>query len=109
MNYKLYTIDNQFIEEVAYVNPKFTGIVVHPGNVGIKEYLVNGKNHRTDGPSVIWSDGTKFWCINDKNHRFDGPAIEWADGKRFYYIYGKRVTKEQHALLVDIMNLKGLA
>ena len=77
-----------------------------------------GQLHRTDGPAVIWSDGTQFWCINGKLHRTDGPAIiystswmEWyingklhrTDGPAFiqpngypeYWIYGNQLTEEE--------------
>ena len=26
----------------------------------------------------VWSNGDKDWFLNDKLHREDGPAMEWA-------------------------------
>ena len=83
-NYKLYTFDKQFIEETDDFPKNFTGIMGVPN--GDKVWLVNGQVHRIDGPAVDCSNGTKFWYIDDK-----------------------QITKEQHALLVDMMKLKGLA
>jgi hypothetical protein len=49
---------------------------------GTKEWFLNGKLHREDGPAAEWADGTKFWFLNGKLHREDGPAVEWADGTK---------------------------
>jgi NADPH-dependent ferric siderophore reductase len=57
------------------------------------EWHINGKLHREDGPSVEWSNGTKYWHRNDKLHREDGPAIEWANGNKSWYLHGERVTE----------------
>ena len=52
----------------------------------IKYYNKDGKRHRTDGPTVIWSDGSKEWYINGKLHRTDGPARIWANGIKEWWI-----------------------
>ena len=62
---------------------------------GTKEWYLNGKRHREDGPAVEYADGTKFWYLNDKFHREDGPAIERADGDKSWYLNDKRLTEEQ--------------
>ena len=31
---------------------------------GAKEWLLNGKTHREDGPAVELADGTKYWFLN---------------------------------------------
>jgi hypothetical protein len=51
---------------------------------GTKEWYLNGKLHREDGPAVEYSDGTKYWYLNGKLHREDGPAIE--SSKRVNFI-----------------------
>jgi hypothetical protein len=56
---------------------------------GSKEWLLNGKLHREDGPAREDADGTKNWCLNGKLHRIDGPAIEWADGSKEWRLNGK--------------------
>ena len=88
MNYKLYTLDGQFIEESNTFPLDLTGIIEHVGS------------------DIL--GGTKRWMSNRKRHRLDGPAIIRSDGTEIWFIDGKKVTKEQHALLVDIMKLKGL-
>ena len=42
---------------------KFTGII--EWHDGIKEWRLNGKLHREDGPARVWSNGTKEWYLNN--------------------------------------------
>ena len=56
---------------------------------GYKEWFLNGKRHREDGPAVEHPNGTKEWYQNDKLHREDGPAIEYFDGTKYWYHNGK--------------------
>ena len=71
--------------------------------------------HRTDGPAIIWDDGTtawffngflhnlsgpavidvsekfKVWVVNDRLHRIDGPAVEFDDnGADEWHLNGSR-------------------
>jgi hypothetical protein len=57
---------------------------------GNKYWYIHDNLHRTDGPAVEWSNGRKEWYINGKIHREDGPAMEYADGKKSWYLYDKR-------------------
>ena len=57
---------------------------------GSKEWWLNDKLHREDGPAIEGADGSKFWYLNGKLHREDGPAIEKADGSKGWYLNGKR-------------------
>ena len=48
---------------------------------------------------VEWSDGTREWHLNGKLHRVDGPAVEYANGEREWYlnnlsVYTCYVTKD---------------
>ena len=61
---------------------------------GNKEWRLNGKLHRIDGPAVELTDCYKSWWFNGKLHRIDGPAIEWFDIEE-WYLNGKKVTKEE--------------
>jgi hypothetical protein len=54
-----------------------------------KEWYLNGKRHREDGPAVEYPDGNKSWYINGKRHREDGPAIE-GFGRKEWYLNGER-------------------
>jgi hypothetical protein len=36
----------------------------------------------------IYVDGDKEWYLNGKRHRVDGPAIEWPDGTKRWYLHG---------------------
>jgi hypothetical protein len=44
---------------------------------GNKEWFLNGKKHREDGPAVERANGAKEWWLNGKRHREGGPACEW--------------------------------
>ncbi len=37
------------------------------------------------------TSGSKDWYLNDKRHRVDGPAVEYADGSKSWYLNGKHV------------------
>ena len=47
---------------------KFTGTVTWPD--GYKEWWVDGKRHRLDGPACEWPNGHKEWWIDDKQVRY---------------------------------------
>ena len=38
----------------------------------------------------IFKSGRKQWYLNGKHHREDGPAIECLDGSKEWWINGKR-------------------
>jgi len=56
---------------------------------GHKEWWLNGKPHREDGPAIIKGSGTKSWWIKGKLHREDGPAIEYEDGHKEWFLHGQ--------------------
>ena len=56
---------------------------------GGKEWWVDDKLHRVDGPAVEYADGDKAWYVDGKLHRVGGPAVEYADGYRAWWVDGK--------------------
>ena len=66
---------------------------------GRKEWWLNGKRHREDGPAVERPDGTKVWYLNGKLHREDGPAYESPDGAKYWWLNGEEIDPET---LVDL-------
>jgi hypothetical protein len=46
---------------------------------------------------IVQDDGDKEWYLNGKLHREDGPAVEYSSGTKVWYLNGFRVTKEQHS------------
>ena len=62
---------------------------------GTKQWLVNNKLHREDGPAIECGDGRKYWYINGKRHRIDGPAVEFVNGNKQYYLNGKCYSFEE--------------
>jgi len=99
----LYKTDNTFIKKSHIIPYAFTGIVEFPGRS--KQWYVNGKLHRLDGPAWDQLDGTKQWYVNGKLHRLDGPAIEWCDGDKEWHVDGIITTKEGCELYIDLLKL----
>ena len=62
---------------------------------GSKEWYLNGKFHREDGPAVEGTSGYKAWLLNDKLHREDGPAVESPSGYKAWYLNGVEYTEEE--------------
>lgn len=50
-----------------------------------KRWYKNNQLHRTNGPAVEQSDGSKYWYYKGQLHREDGPAIETNGHKAWYY------------------------
>ena len=69
-------------------------VEVHPN--GDKEWYLNGKLHREDGPAVEWDNGHKEWYLNGKLHREDGHAIESANGNKQWFLNGKPMSEDEH-------------
>ena len=67
----------------------FTGIAEWAD--GEKQWYLNGKHHRVDGPAWEYADGTKKWLLNGKRHRVDGPAYEGADGSKEWFLNDNHV------------------
>jgi hypothetical protein len=40
----------------------------------------------------VLPDGSKEWWLNGKLHRTDGPAVERADGMKMWWLNGKQVS-----------------
>ena len=58
---------------------------------GTQVYYIEGQWHRTDGPAVIYPDGTEFYLQNGKRHRTDGPAVIESDGHEEYWKNGIQI------------------
>lgn len=106
---KLYTLNNEFIEEVHVEPDNFTGIIEYQNKS--RKWLKNGLAHREDGPAREYNFDYFEYNINDITHRWDGPALI-DKGKKYWFIFGKEYTEEQYnniaPLLFSIMKLKGL-
>ena len=63
---------------------------------GTRRYYNNaGQLHRTDGPAILWADGTKLWYQNGLRHRTDGAAVEFASGLKYWYINGVEMSEAE--------------
>jgi hypothetical protein len=58
---------------------------------GNKEWTLNGKLHRLDGPAMEYADGSREWWVDGMRHRTDGPAIEYANGHKSWYVYDRHI------------------
>ena len=65
---------------------------------GTKEWLLNGKLHRTDGPAIEWANGNKSWYLNGKSLGYNA--------KGFWALWAKLATDEQRAQL--LLNCGGM-
>jgi hypothetical protein len=63
-----------------------------------------GQLHRTDGPAIEFSNGSKEWFQNDMLYRTDGPAIELANGDKLWYIDGDLLDESE---FLTKMKMKG--
>jgi hypothetical protein len=66
---------------------------------GDREWRVEGKLHREDGPAVEYTDGGGEWWIHGINHREGGPAAVFCDGSWAWYRDGRLHRLDGPALL----------
>ena len=62
---------------------------------GNKEWRLNGRLHREDGPAIIFADGRETWYLEGYYHREDGPAVEYSNGDKSWYLHGELVFNER--------------
>jgi hypothetical protein len=62
---------------------------------GGKIWYLNGKIHREDGPAAEWMSGGKEWYLNGERHREDGPASKWANENKLWFLNGIKLTEEE--------------
>ena len=43
----------------------------------------------------VYENGDKQWFLNDKLHREDGPAIELANGYKAWYLNGEELAEDK--------------
>ena len=53
--------------------------------------------HRIDGPAMEFADGSKEWYVEGKRHRLDGPAmyVGYVGGYTAWYVHGTRLSQEE--------------
>jgi hypothetical protein len=71
---------------------------IHIDEDGNKYYYKDKEmtiRHRSDGPAVEYSHGTKSWLVDKKLHRLDGPAIEYINGRRSWFIKGESLSEKE--------------
>ena len=54
----------------------------------------------------VYAGGDKEWYLNGKLHREDGPAVEYSYGTKYWYLNGKEVTKEEVMDPVEEMTIE---
>ena len=58
-------------------------------------YNKDDRLHRTNGPAVEYTDGTKRRLQDGQYHRIDGPAMEYPTGDNRWFINGKELTEAE--------------
>jgi len=61
---------------------------------GDKEWYLDGKIHREDGPAIEKANGDKEWLLDGELHREDGPAVEFANGDKAWWLNDEKVDPE---------------
>ena len=46
----------------------------------------------------VYKNGDREWYLNDKLHREDGPAFEYANGDKEWYLNGINMTEQEFNL-----------
>src|SRR3989304_1456838 len=82
-------------KKLWYINGKKEGLSIIEQANGSKEWYINTKLHRENGPAIELADGSKYWYINGQLHREDGPAVELADGSKEWYINRRFIKTEK--------------
>jgi len=72
---------------------------------GHKEWYLDGRLHREDGPAVEKAYGDKAWWLNGYLHREDGPAVEFANGYKEWWLNNEEVDPET---IVDLWLAKNI-
>jgi len=73
---------------------------------GSKYWYNYNKLHRLKGPAIDLVRGSQLWWVNGQRHRTDSPAIEWANGTKEWIIRSRRVSKSEVEVLVYQQDLK---
>lgn len=63
---------------------------------GSKEWHLNNKLHREDGPAIEYSNGIKEWWVDGEFHREDGPAVEYSNGSKLWWLNGEKYTEQDY-------------
>ena len=61
---------------------------------GDKEWYLDGKIHREDGPAIERTSRYKAWYLDGKLHREDGPAFEGTNGRKEWWLNNEKVDPE---------------
>ena len=94
-DYLMYVLSGKFpMMKIEFLNGSSFSVDIG----GTKDWYLNGKLHREDGPAIEFADGTKNWYLNDKRHREDGPAFDCADGTKAWYLNGRRHREDGPAI-----------
>lgn len=92
---KLLNLDGSLIKETETFpsDSNFTGIVEYSPKS--RQYYLNGKRHRDNGPAVEFADGSCLYYVDGKRHRDDtiGPAADYKNGPKYFYMNDEMIFK----------------
>ena len=62
---------------------------------GTKSWFQYGLRHRTDGAAIEYTTGSEEWYLNGLHHRVDGPAVEYTNGYKRWFINGEELSESE--------------
>ena len=65
------------------------GKKIYVDELGHRCWYNEGQRHRTKGPAVVKTNGTKYWYSFGVFHRTNGPAVEHFDGYKEWRLNGQ--------------------
>lgn len=74
---------------------------VFKNDADVLKWMSKGELHRTDGPAVVYSNGTEEWYKDGKRHRQNEPAITKTNGYKAWYINGERHRSGGPAIITE--------
>lgn len=86
------TLADKFGLDVEWLACKTTGVFTFTSDTGTEYWYLDGKRHRTGGPSISYSNGDRYWHYNGLLHREDGPAVQrsrYGNQCEMWYEYGR--------------------
>lgn len=88
------TFTQNYLRKIKITNLPLNGI--YEDKNGDIHYYAKGILHNENGPAFIGIDGYKEYLVNGKWHRIDGPAIVYSSTKKYeWWINGYRIDNEE--------------
>ena len=88
MNFLKHDLELRISDYAWSIHYLYNGHDIKVTSVGEQKWMLYGKSHRIDGPSMVVGGLYEAWSLFGNLHRIGGPAITWFDGDRSWYSHG---------------------